>query len=325
MMDGKNLDLQYLKKLENIEFQPVFILGLHRSGTSILYKMITETQGILPVTAYHLIRYNELLYNHINGKEETVKNELTTLFIEKGQMDRGIDKLKINADFAEEYGFLLGKKTNKMYLTKNNVAIFIKLAKKIKFISKSDKPILFKNPFDLSNFLYIKQVFPNAKFIFIHRHPHKTLSSFIKAVKHLYRYKNPYTTLLYKDYNRLYDNPLSLFLIRFIYSDYSVFGTIYLTLFCSKALKYYMKNIQKLSKNDFINLSYEMLCKNPSDTMEEIIKFLNIKTKKMDFNSFIKSRKTNLDPSVIKLQNFIYKNMKEYFDKCGYERDIESI
>jgi len=318
----ENLDLQYLDKLDDISFQPVFILGLHRSGTSILYKMITETSDMNAVTAYHIIKYNELLYNHIHGKEKIVKDKLIDFLQKQGQIDRGIDKLKIDADFAEEYGFLLGKVSNKMYITKSNVSVFINMAKKILFISNSNKPILFKNPYDLSNFLYIKKVFPNAKFIFIHRNPYNVISSFVKAIQHLFRIKNPYTSLLYKDYNRLYDNPLSLFFIRLLYLKLTLFGTIYITLVCSKALRYYMKNIKKLSKKDYIVVSYENLCEKPSETMKDIFVFLEIKPDRLDFTSYIRQRGDNLDLNVLKLKYFIYKNMKRYFDFFNYDKNL---
>ena len=57
---------------------------MHRSGTSILYKMLTETGNFNPVTAYHLINYNELLFNHHQNKEEQAKQELTESLKKKG-------------------------------------------------------------------------------------------------------------------------------------------------------------------------------------------------------------------------------------------------
>jgi len=321
----EKIDMQYIKKIENIEFQPVFILGLHRSGTSILYKMIASTKYFNPVTAYHLINYNQLIYNHLNNKEECAKKQLTDLLKKQGQKDRGIDKLKINADFAEEYGFLLGRKTSQMHITSKNLSLFIELSRKIKFISENNKPILFKNPYDLSNFLYIKKVFPNAKFIFIHRHPFKTFSSLNKAVKYLFKSRNPYTTLLFKNYNIIFDNPLLLCFARFIFSNFSPFGLIHFTLLSSSSIKYYMKNIDKLSKEDYVSIKYEQLCNSPNETMGEIMRFLNIKDTKLDFKGFIKPRKRNLDKNVIKLQNFIYYNMRKYFDCFGYEPNINEL
>ena len=66
-MDYKmnNPDKKYLDKIENIKFNPVFILGLHRSGTSIFYKMLVSTGHFNSVTAYHIINYEELLSNYI--------------------------------------------------------------------------------------------------------------------------------------------------------------------------------------------------------------------------------------------------------------------
>ena len=205
MSKTRTQDQQYLEKIQNIEFKPVFILGLHRSGTSILYKMLTETGCFNPVTAYHIIKYDELLYNKINKKEDEVKTELTE-YLAENQEDRGIDKLKLDADFAEEYGFLLGQHSSKMYISKENKGIFSEMSRKIQFISENKKPILFKNPYDLINFVYIKQIFPNAKFVFIHRHPFKTLSSTIKAVKFLLEEKNPYTTQLFRLYNVMFES-----------------------------------------------------------------------------------------------------------------------
>jgi hypothetical protein len=72
----KDLDRQYLEKLENVSLQPIFILGLHRSGTSILYKTLGLTGCFNLVTAYHIIKYSEILYNHINSKEGKSKEEL---------------------------------------------------------------------------------------------------------------------------------------------------------------------------------------------------------------------------------------------------------
>jgi len=318
----ENSDQQYLQKLESIDFQPVFILGLHRSGTSILYKMLTATGCFNPVTAYHLIRYDQLLTNHINGQEESSKKELTESFQEKGLKDRGIDKLKITADFAEEYGFLLGQKTILMNITPKNLLLFTEMAKKIQFISENKKPILLKNPYDLPNFLYIKQEFPNAKFVFIHRHPLKTLSSNISAVDLLLKNKNPYTTQLFRLYNKLFENPLLLVASRFCFSKFKVFGTVFLTVISSRSTKYYLKNIEKLPKQDYISITYEALCENPQENMAKIIKSLDIKTdKEIDFTSFIKPRKLELDPNVGKWKKFIFKFMGKYVKYFGYTPD----
>ena len=65
-------------------------------------------------------------------------------------------------------------------------------SKKIQFLSGNDKPLLLKNPYDFANFLFIKQMFPSAKFVFIHRNPLKTISSLLNAMRMIINEKNPY-------------------------------------------------------------------------------------------------------------------------------------
>lgn len=322
MKNIEKKDQQHLELLENVQFQPVFILGLHRSGTSILYKMLNATGCFNPVTAYHLIEYEKLIDNHINQMDESAKRELTESFKEQGLDDRVIDQLKINADFAEEYGFLLGQQSNQMHITPKNLPIFKEMCKKIQFIAENNKPILLKNPYDFSNFLYIKKIFPNAKFVFIHRHPFKTLSSTIKAMDILLKNKNPYTTRLFRLYNKIFENPLFLFMVRFCFSRLSEFGVMFLTLNSSNDTRYYLKNIKKLPKKDYVSINYEDFCKDAQKNMEEILRSLKIKTSnKIDFTDFIKPRKTQLDPSVARLRRFIYVFMKKYFKHFGYSMD----
>ncbi len=239
-----NPDLRYLKKLEDIDFQPVFIMGLHRSGTSVLYKMLTSSGCFNPVSVYHLVKYDQLLDDYENKTQDNVKKRLTESFRKKGLDDRGIDKLKVSADFAEEYGFFLDEKSAQTFITKKNVSKFNEMCKKITYISDRKKPILLKNPYDFSNFIYIKKAFPNAKFVFIHRHPFKVLSSLMKATRVLFTDYNYYASQISRIYNKLYENPLSLFFLRNLTSRLSFFGLMLLCYNSSKSTKYYLKNLK---------------------------------------------------------------------------------
>jgi hypothetical protein len=313
---------RYLKELKNVNFQPVFILGVHRSGTSILYKMLTATGCFNPVTAYHLINYNQLLSNHHEQKEQDAKQQLTESFLKNGLSDRGIDRLKITADFAEEYGFLLGTQTLQMRITKKNVALFTELCKKIEFVAGNQKPILLKNPYDFPNFLYLKEVFPNARFVFIHRHPLKTISSTLNAIRTLLQEKNPYTTRLSRVYEQCYTNPLLLQPLRFIFHALAECCVVVLTRNTKKSADYYLKNIEKLSKNDYISITYEDFCIHPQETLQNIIEKLSLTMiQKIDAASLMNPRKAEVDSSVQKLRVYINKSMKGYFDLFHYTID----
>jgi hypothetical protein len=317
-----NPDTQYLKELTHIDFQPVFILGVHRSGTSILYKMLTATGCFNPVVAYHLIDYNKLLSNYYEQKEDDAKQKLTESFLQNGLQDRGIDKLRLTADFAEEYGFLLNTQTVQMSITKKNVVLFTELCKKIQFIAGNDKPILLKNPYDLSNFLYLKQAFPSAKFVFIHRHPLRTISSMLNAIRMILNEKNPYTAKLSKMYEKFYSNPLLLQPLRFIFHIIPECSVVVITRITAKATEYYLKNIEKLPKEDYISITYEEFCKDPQATLENIMERLSLTMiKKIDAASLIHPRNVDIDCAVLKLSKYIYDSMKTYFDNFHYTKD----
>ena len=60
--------------LENVVTAPIFILGDQRSGTTLLYKTLTDTGCFNAVRACHIINYDEILSNHVNQTEDRVKS-----------------------------------------------------------------------------------------------------------------------------------------------------------------------------------------------------------------------------------------------------------
>lgn len=312
-------DQPYLQELQNITFQPIFILGVHRSGTSILYKMLTDTGSFNAVTAYHIVKYDELLYNHHQDVEKKVKEELTASFKTEDSEDRRIDNMKVTADFPEEYGFLLTKQTIQMYLTSKNLSLFKELCKKIQMLEGNDKPLLLKNPYDFPNFLFIKKMFPDAKFVFIHRHPFKTISSARSAMDILTQRKNPYGTQLLFGLNEKVYHPLLLYPLRLIFSRIPEISVIIITRITASWTNYYMKNVKKLPANDYVTITYEEFCMHPQATIETIMNKFSIPARNtFDASKLMKPRGKEVDPSVRKFQPFIYKSLKKYFDLFGY-------
>jgi len=314
------LDDKYLNEIENVTFNPVFIMGLQRSGTSILYKMLDATNCFNVVTSYHIIKYNELLYNHINNLEDGAKNALSELFGHQSKTTRGIDKLEITPNFAEEYGFLLSKKTRQSKLSQNNISSFMELCKKIQFISESEKPLLLKNPFDFSNFMYIKKALCNSKFIFIHRNPVKTLNSQLKAMRTLLQKKSSYMAMLSPGYNQAFENKILLHYYRFISSSYIPHRAISAVRKMTKETNSFLENIDHLQKDEeYISVRYEDLCKDPQSTITSIMKFLDLPFQSnLEYRDFIKPRKTVLLEELQKREQFIAKKMNKYLSYCGY-------
>src|SRR5262245_23063656 len=78
--DVPNRDAPFLHRLEDVEFQPVFIQGEHRSGTTLLYKLLAQSGCFNIVTVYHLLHYDELLANHLSVTEAEARRSLDERF-----------------------------------------------------------------------------------------------------------------------------------------------------------------------------------------------------------------------------------------------------
>jgi hypothetical protein len=312
-----HLDDKYLDKIKNIQFEPVFIMGLHRSGTTILYKMLAETGKFNILTAYHVIFYDELLYNHINGIEEKKKEEFNNLLIEKGIITRKTDNVKVSADYAHEYLYIFTERGYPWTIATENKEFFEEMCKKFKFISENNNPILLKNPYDYSNFIFIKKAFPNAKFIFINRNPLEVISSTMRLWRTHFSSKNEFLAMYYKQYERIYDNPVSRFIFKKYYLSKFPPGIFEPIRRSAKGTDYYLKNIKSLSEKDYISITYEKLCADPNKSIGQILDFLNLKTN-IDFSKHIKPRKLKLTPEVDFMKNFIFKKMKPYFEYFNY-------
>jgi hypothetical protein len=315
-------DDHYIDYYKNQEFTPIFIMGIQRSGTSILYKILNETQSFNITTAYHLIKYPELVHNHINKKEHKAKQYLTTTLSQHAQQDRGIDRLKVTPDFPEEYGFLLAQKTQKSYLTTENLPYLKTLCQKIQYISASKKPILLKNPFDFSNFLLIQKNISHAKFIFIHRNPLKTLNSQINATRSLLQEKSTYMALLSPEYDRLFNKKIMLSYYRFLYSDKtplrlrSAINNLY------QHTTQILHDLPKIPKKNYYTITYEELCNNPQNSIENIMRFLKYDIKKKpDYLELVAPRKTKWLPEILKNKDKILQKFQEYLEYCGYNND----
>ncbi len=322
MDDDKNLDGPYLEKIEDTSFEPIFILGLARSGTSILYKMLTKTGCFNAVTAYHIIRYDQLLYNHFNDREEEAKKELNRELSKDGVDDRGIDRLEITSDFPEEYGYILGSDVKDMYIKPDTVDRFTEMSKKIQFISENDKPLLLKNPFDFPNIGYIKEKFPNSKFVFIARDPVDVLDSTFRAFHYRLSHEknNPYTMRIFDHYRRLYNRPVRRRLIWFFLDKISVLPLLGMIKVEEKAAERFTEQIQDLPEGSYISVKYEQLCKTPQKDMERILEFLDCEPEKdMNFSKFISPRDTDTEPCIEKLSGYILDRMQPYCEFFGYE------
>ncbi len=314
-------DRQHLGVLKDVNFRPVFIMGSHRSGTTLMHQTLQATQCFNVVTAYHIIRYDEIVHNHLSGVTDERKADLAALFEQKDLRNRGIDGIEVSPDAPVEYGFALRGEGYRPKLKPGNLENFIELCKKVQLTSDPDRPLLLKTPLDFLNFMYVKEVFPDSRFIFIHRNPVNTINSQLRSIKSMLSAKNEYGAMLMDWYSDIFDQPVRLKLARFMFSSHFGLGARLMTRGAAKATNYFLENISSLSESDYIGLRYEDLCREPRSSIAKILEHLGLKEKaEVDYESLISVRADALLKDVEGRRASIIKRMRPYFERFGYEQ-----
>src|SRR5215470_10175354 len=98
-------DAPYVEQLQGLPSLLIFIMGCHRSGTSLLHHLLAYTGQVNYLSAYDVVHYDSLLYNRLTGCETQVKATLQQRL--GAEKNRGLDQLPVGADLPEEYRFLL--------------------------------------------------------------------------------------------------------------------------------------------------------------------------------------------------------------------------
>lgn len=314
-------DQPFLHLLDEIHFQPVFIIGSHRSGTTLLHQILDATGCFNTVTPYLLVRRNQILYNYVNGREAQAKQELDEHFQAVGLNDRVFDKREVAADLAEEYAFVLKDSYWRARISPKTLPCFVEFCKKVQFVSDPTRPLLLKNPWDSLTFMYIKRALPEAKFIFIHRHPLHTINSQLNALRTIVAAKNPYLDALITDksYSRLFERPLLLNTLRFALSSRSNIGQRMLTRYLRRVTNYYLRNIASLPKEDYVSLKYEDLCAQPESIIRQVLAMLGLEPQHaLDYQAFVAPRPLRLLPELDRSHQRVRDQLRPYFAQFGY-------
>jgi len=188
------------KKLRNfkIEKSPVFIIGFWRSGTTLLHNLMCKNPSFGYVTTYHSVFPNHVLLN-----QGWLKTVMKPALPEK----RPTDNMKFDFEYPQEEEFALGNMQplsfyNFYYFPDDiekitDEALFFKNVSdeemqqwkqeyirliKTALINTDGKRFVSKNPPNSFRIKQLLEMFPGARFIFIHRNRYDTLVSFRRFV-----------------------------------------------------------------------------------------------------------------------------------------------
>ena len=296
------------------EKAPVFVIGHWRSGTTHLHYILAQDkrfsfleafQAFFFRTAFVSRRFMKPLLNKLMPKtrpQDNVKinasapteeeHSLTNLTHRSGMQSFFFPQ---NISYFNEY--------NVFETTKENInkwkLVYDNMLKSITYFNGKEKRLLLKNPHNTGRIKVLKQMYPEAKFIFIHRNPYEVFNS----TKHLYN-----TTIK------------SQFLQNF--SEEEVNERV---MYCyEKTMLAYLEQKQGIDEKHLIEISFEELSNNPMECMKEIYTKLDIGTFSEvndSFESYLNKQKNYkknafkpLDPMIKKQINNRWKFAFEAWD-----------
>jgi len=302
-------DHTYLNELANLPIRPIFIMGLHRSGTTFLYDCMAKSFPVAHLTLYHLMYFDRLLYNHHHNSEEQDKNRLNQCFKAMGITDRNIDGTRIDADAVEEYGFLLRKKSGSFKLSEQNTVLFSQLCRKLIAVEPGSQAVLLKNPWDTGNAQSILARFPDARFIYIRREPIAVLNSMLNALLAYLEGPQKYLEMLLdtgngrRGYRTGYCAWQMLRGFRAIVGKKltSLAGRSLLAKDLAKQVAIYQAEIASMPSSHAIELDYAELIADPSAAMHKLQPLLNIDLCATPSDMTVRQRH-NLNPALVNYQ-----------------------
>ncbi len=296
-------EIRYIKEYSNqlLKYQPVFIIGAPRTGSTILYQTLTNQLDVLYVDNL-VCKFNKNFFFGFWFSNKLCKQQAHNCF----KSNHG-DTKQCGDHAPSECGnyWYRWLPTDKHFIDYDDITE--EMVKEIReeisaVINYFDKPLIFKNLNAGQRLRLLSRCFPEAKFIFVKRDPIFTAQSILKAKRKIGLVDNEFWSVMPKNYK----------ILEKLNSYEQIVKQIY----------YIEKQIIEDSKlfrhNNFLTIDYKDLGKEFKTTLNLCQSFINAKNKKEFENAEIKlTEKLTLDKIEInKFKNQIVKlDWKSYNDK----------
>lgn len=299
----------------------VFILGLHRSGTTLLYEMLGASGLFHIVTATDVIYYDSLATGLLT--RDQASSELTARLHSHGLTNRVVDVVNINPQTPEEYGFILDNLRGGHSITPASFPVFEQVVDTLHRIKGDDKPLLLKNPYDFGQGAVIKRLMPDAKLVYIHRNPLHVLSSFHRLIELAVKEPSPYLAMLSRRYAAMIESDFPMRVARAAFQSAERLAAVGVIKQTARLARGYLHSLSKLADHDRIEIRYEDLCANPNQTMASIFHHVGQSPPATDFAEMIGKHQSRVAPQIARQRALILREFGSYASAVGY--DIESL
>ena len=279
---------QFDKKIREtqIKHHPIFIIGHWRSGTTYLHNVLSLDENLGFFTTFHAYLPGVFL-----GGEKLFKKIVSDSVPDK----RPMDDVPMHADFPQEDQYAVGAFSpysyyhgwcfpknmefyNKYVLMEDVSDYTVEKWKKVYMyllkkatLANNGKRLVLKNQDNTSKIRYLLEMFPDAKFIMIHRNPYDmyhSMMKFMRIVIPLYCVQNPpKIKIVEKSMMNLYAN----------------------------MFKRYFKDRSLIPEGNLIEIRYEDFVSKPMNALKNIYKDLGLgdfKESEEKFASFLKAQES---------------------------------
>ena len=267
---------------------PVFILGMHRSGTTLLYEMLTETGHWNTLWAWHVASYDEI---RAGGVEHAASQAaFSQRLADAGMETRGVDAVKAGPESKEEYCFIMDNKGCGTKLTPRGLPLFQEICTTVQGTHAESRPLLLKNPWDFGNAPVIRQLLPSARFVYIHRHPQETVDSMWRFLNQAFQEPNAYMAMMSQQYAGITQSRWKMGLLSNIVRRIPGLFIDGLISWFGKSCDAYLKTIDQVPAEIRVDITYDELCAHPNETIQRIRTQLDLPDDGYDFSSMISRR-----------------------------------
>ncbi len=272
-------------KETKLQTDPIFIIGHWRSGTTYLHNLMTQDPNYGYVSMYQAVvpdcsivgkAWLKQILSHILPLKRPMDNVLWPL--DGPQEDEvPLSKMMPTGFYTQ---FLFPKKAKHLFCqyvlledsdnrAKQEFLQKYQRVLNVATIKSGGKPLILKNPVNTARVRLLLELFPNAKFIHIHRSPYDVY----KSASNLHRTLSVLTTLQTIEPERADETVLVLYELM---------------------MKRYLEDRSLIPSGQLVEVGYKELEQNPMTVLRQIYDGLNLQnfeTVKPVFQSFLQTQK----------------------------------
>ena len=271
----------YIQKYseQRLKHQPVFIIGAPRTGSTILYQMITNQYDVLYINNLVCKFYKNPFFGFWLS-EKLFKNKAHNCFSSNHGDTLGLNSpsecgvlwyrwLPRNKDFVELRDF-------------SEDSILEAKAVLSAIINYYNKPLMINNNNLGLKLRFLSKVFPDAKYIVADREPYYVAQSLLSARKYFYGVYDQWWSIRPKNIDQIEkETPLKQVVQQHYYINQQMFSDLETLVF----------------DENWMIVSYEEFCQKSDEKLEMVSKLMNYKTKRLKYqeNSMVLQQKDKLN------------------------------